>query len=127
MTTEIWKVIVNCIKSIENSGSWMRKVGELRHEQVLQLPSLGSEADGEIARPNVSEEPMEEDYLTFLREQIHLNARGPEWTGLLERRLAALEPFRNEKVLIVNLYQKPNSATLYINPKTEKILHIELY
>lgn len=126
MTNENWNILVSALKSVKNPPAWLERVGKLSYEEALQLPKLGSESAGSFAAPCTIEKELKPDYLDFLREQIQLNARGQEWTDILRKRLSALEPFVGKEVLTANFYQMPDSATLYINPETEKLFHLEI-
>ena len=104
----------------------MKVQASLDWETVSRLPVVDVTSDGQHALPTVEERMVSPDYLEFLREQIRLNTRGPEWLGLLNRRLAALEPFVGKQLLIATFHCKPNSATLRIRPDTKKLIHKEI-
>jgi hypothetical protein len=73
---------------------------------------------GIVTRPDISDEIIKSDYLNFLREQIRLEPRGPEWNTILQNRLNALESFAGKKVIVANFRQRPESASLYIDTET---------
>jgi hypothetical protein len=124
VTEDIWRGILNAIDT-QRPPVWLREQLELGREAVLGLPILDVTGEGEHARPTVEEEVVKEDYLNFLREQIRLNARGPEWTALLGRRLAALEPVVGNKLVGVTFYAKPHVVTLWLCPESKELVHME--
>jgi hypothetical protein len=125
-TPEIWRVLVGAIKSKQEAPPWLREAGNLSLEAVSCLPPLDSTTDGQHALPSVEQKLVSPDYLDFLREQIALNARGPEWLELLVSRLAAIEPFVGKELLVATFYFKPHSATLRIHPETRAVIHVEI-
>lgn len=125
MSERTWHLLISVIKSLQNAPQWLRDFAAVSYKQVTSLPQLGSESIGGFAAPSVIEKSVTSSYLDFLREQIQLNARGVDWTRILQERLNALLPFVGKKVITGNLYCKPKSATLYINSENGKLLHIE--
>jgi len=97
------------------------------YERAAALPKLGDETPGSAARPYATENIIKSDYLEFLREQIRLEPRGPEWAAILQARLNVLEPFVGKKVLIADFYHKPSTAALYINLETGQVFHAEIF
>ena len=126
MTPETWKVLANVVAGIPNSPSWLKEQAQLSWEAVSQLPVLDATSDGQHATPTVEDKAVASDYLSFLREQIELGARGPEWSGVLRKRLVALEPFVGKQLTVATFYCKPHSATLRINPETNALIHAEV-
>lgn len=127
MTNETWKTLAAAVKSLKNPPAWLEKVSLLSHAEISYLPKLDNTRKGYAAAPSVREIILKEDYLDFLRQQIQLNTRGPEWTAVLQDRLNALQPFVSKRVLIADFYLKPSSATLYINPETRELFHMETF
>lgn len=126
MTDKTWRTLGTAIRGLENLPKWLRNLADMPYEHVSGLPKRGSEASGEAARPHVTEEPMEKDYLDFLREQIRLEPRGPEWTKVLTRRLDALQPYVGRKVILADLYHDPHRAALYVNPEGGQVILAEI-
>jgi hypothetical protein len=54
------------------------------------------------------------------------SARGPEWNRILEKRLAALEPFLGKKILMGCFHRLPLMAVHFIDLETEKVFHFEM-
>jgi len=98
MTPEIWKVLSDTIKAMPDRPSWLNEQAGMGYEAVLRLPVVDEAEAGQHALPIVEEKAVTPDYLNFLREQILLNPRGPEWSALLKKRLAALEPFVDKQL-----------------------------
>lgn len=127
ITRAIWKSLATAIASIEGLPTWLKEQGRLDWEVVSVLPLVDATTDGQHALPSVEQKLMDADYLDFLREQIKLNARGPEWLTVLRERLAALEPFVGKELMTAVFHCKPHSATLRFNPETQKVIHKEIF
>ncbi len=126
MTLETWQTIVKALGELPNCPSWLKQQARLSWEAVSRLPVLDGTSIEEHAVPTVEQKAVAPDYLDFLREQIELNARGPEWSDVLRQRLAALEPFVGKQLLVATFYCKPHSATVRINPQTNALVHVEV-
>jgi hypothetical protein len=126
ITPEIWRIVVSAIASIHGCPSWLKEQASLTWEAVSRLPVVDATSNGQHALPTVEEKVVAPDYLNFLREQIGLNARGPEWLPLLKSRLAALEPFVGKQLLVATFHSKPHSATLRICSNTNGVIHVEV-
>ena len=125
-THHTWEILAAAIDSFDGAPSWLKEQARLPYEAVTRLSPLDGTVEGENALPTVDEQPVKSDYLDFLREQIRINARGPEWLELLRERLSALEPFAGRPVITAMFHRKPYSATLRLNPETEKVIHAEV-
>ena len=125
MTTKLWNLSVTAIKSLGNAPGWLREQSRLSFEEVTQLPPLDIAVDGQNALPSIEEKILKPDYLDFLREQIKLEPRGPEWNRILKERLAALEPSVNKAVVTAMFFRKPDTFTLRINPETKSAIQAE--
>ena len=126
MTLETWKTLIKAVGEIPNCPSWLKQQAGLSWEAVSRLPVLDGTSNEQHAVPTVEQKAVAPDYLDFLREQIELNARGPEWSEVLRRRLTALEPFVGKQLLVATFHCKPHSATLRINPETKALVHVEV-
>ena len=127
MTTFDWTTIASAIKQLSNAPSWLNELGSLCYEDVLRLPKVDNTPKGQIARPIVELTAILPDYLDFLEEQILLGARGPEWNDVLRLRRNALKPFVGKEALMISIYRFPDTATLYLEPKTGRSLHTEIF
>ena len=125
MSVEDWSLIQALLESRHGVPDWVRKVLAFRFDQLSTLPVLDQALEGVPAQPSIQLQTVAVDYLDFLREQIQLGARGPEWSAVLTARLNALEPFCNSKLLTVRFFQKPHSFTVRIDPKARVIIHTE--
>jgi hypothetical protein len=127
MTNENWNILTAAIATVKNPPDWLRELGGLSYDEALRLPKYEDTADGQITAPWIEEKLLAADYLDFLREQIRIDARGPEWKELLQARLRALKPFVGKNVLTATFHQKPYAVTLKIDPNTGKLFHVEMY
>jgi hypothetical protein len=125
MTSKQWSNCVNAIRRVENVPAWLKEQAGFTLDQILALPDLGVAKIGEDAIPSVEVKILALDYLDFLRQQIKLEPRGPEWTKILRARLQALAPFANKKVMTVMFFRKPHSATLRMRPDTGELIQLE--
>lgn len=64
-------------------------------------------------------------YLDFLREQIRLAARGPEWTAILTDRLAALSPYCDKPTLRGAITTEAGSHSIRVDPESGVVIHHE--
>ncbi len=126
ITPEIWNTLTNAIEAVPECPQWLKAQARLECGAVSQLPVIDSVMDGQDALPTIEEKVVATDYLDFLREQIELNPRGPQWLTLLKSRLAALEPFVGKQIIVATFHSKPHSATLRILPDTNEIVHLEV-
>ena len=126
ITSEIWKALADTIVSIPECPSWLKEQASLGWEAITRLPIVDATTNGRHTHPTVEEKVVTVDYLDFLREQIGLNARGPEWSTILKNRLAALEPFVGKPLIIATFYFLPHVATLRIRPDTKEMIHMEV-
>jgi len=95
-------------------------------EQVQSLPHY-SELTPEFVQPNVESNQITISYLDFLREQIGRNRRGEEWISLLQKRLNALNPYKQMEVFTIMLRSGRQSCTVLMDATTYKIFHWEIF
>ena len=126
MTANLWNVAVIAVQSLIDAPVWVKEQAVYTYQQVLALPTLETCPSGRATIPNISEKIVMPDYLDFLREQIELEPRGPEWTKVLKSRLFAMEPFVNKLLITATFYRLPDVATLLINPENGKVVHLEI-
>lgn len=126
MENTTWTTLVAAIGTMNNAPDWLKEIARLTPAEISRLPKLDDVDEGHFSAPAVEEKTVAKDYLDFLREQIRLNARGPEWTAILQDRLNALQPFVGKKMITAILNKKPSRAALYINPETGQLFHTEL-
>jgi hypothetical protein len=69
----------------------------LRDALVLSPDETGSQC----AAVSIEDHEVTASYLDFLWEQIELQARGPEWNAVLERRLRALERWVGQTLILL--------------------------
>jgi hypothetical protein len=122
-----WALVQMIVSRTTVLPDWVRECAKIGYDAIVSLPVVEDADAGELARPGLELRSVSSDYLEFLREQIELNARGEEWTAVLQRRLTALEPFEGQPVLTVMFHRKPKSLTLRIDPQSETILGYEEY
>lgn len=127
MTSSTWKSVVAAVGALENRPAWLTELARQNYEEVIRLPKLDYAVQGQTALPVIEEKIVAKDYLDFLREQVRLNARGSEWTNILQRRLDALQPFMGKMMITAHFYQKPHSVTLRVNPVTGELVNAEIF
>jgi hypothetical protein len=66
-------------------------------------------------------------YLDFLREQIALGARGPEWTAILAQRLSALSPYCDLPTLVGTISAQDGDYRITVDPSSRQVIHHERY
>jgi hypothetical protein len=89
-----------------------------------ELPDLRSRA-AEVRDCEVC--CIDESYLSFLDEQIQLNARGSAWTERLKRRREELAPFCGVPLLSGSIRGGTSDFTVYIDPEKRTIAYWEEY
>lgn len=93
---------------------------------LLQQPleSIQTSSDVEI---HVERKFIEQSYIDFLKEQIRLAARGPEWSEVLNGRLRALEPHVGEEITTVTfLHGSEGFVVRMLESSQVQILHCEV-
>lgn len=68
---------------------------------------------------------LHSSYLDFLREQIALEPRGPEWTKILHTRLASLAPFCGFPLLTGIIYTPSGHCLVDVDPITRRVIRHE--
>jgi hypothetical protein len=126
MNNKLWNISAAAIQSLDDCPAWLKQLTHLSFEEAMQLPTLDVALVGNDVRPSIEERLVKDDYMDFLREQIKLEPRGPEWGEILKARLIALQPFLNKNVIRATFQRKPASLTIRINPDTGGIIQVEL-
>jgi hypothetical protein len=126
ITPELWNISVTAIQSIAGAPVWLKRQAQLNYEGALGLPSAEAAGEGVDAIPSAEQRIVKADYFDFLREQIKLEPRGPEWGQILNKRLADMEPFADKKLIRIIFHSKPHVAVLEINPETSEVIHVEI-
>ncbi len=67
----------------------------------------------------------DQSYLDFLREQIELKVRGPEWTAILVARLAALSPYCGVSILNGIIHTSTGICFVDVDPGTGRVIRLE--
>lgn len=71
---------------------------------------------------------IQQDYLDWLKEQIELAPRGPEWNRVLEARLKAYEPYTGIEIIRVYIGRESESVVLWISKdRSRAAIHYEVY
>lgn len=106
-----WRILAQTIASLDHLPGWVRAY-------VLEDDRRGTVAYFE-------ETTVCADYLEFLREQIALGVRGPEWTKQLESRLVALLPHAGKSVLNFHLFHGSSDYFLRLEADSKALIHAE--
>lgn len=64
-------------------------------------------------------------YLDFLREQIDLAPRGPEWAAILTDRLSALSPYCDKPTLRGMISTETGLHFVRVDPESGVVIHHE--
>jgi hypothetical protein len=126
LTPELWQQLGKAISSADELPVWLQNQSKLKWESVCALPPADSVTEGQFSLPEVEKKRINRDYLTFLRDQITKNARGPEWLMLLRKRLAALEPWVGQELIVATFRFKPHLTILRIHPEKDEVIHVEV-
>jgi hypothetical protein len=114
------------LKSAEGAPDWLRDLAGLSYKQILELPEFSGADRSNRTLPTVQETTLQPDYIAFLKEQVRLEPRGPEWGAVLRRRLVALVPFVGRRILSASFHQDNRSASVDIDSETGELLHLEV-
>src|SRR6266702_2128708 len=106
MDTNTWKILKAAIGTISDPPAWVKELASLSEDDISRLPKYEDASNGQLTEPWIEEKTVAQDYMEFLLEQIHIDARGPEWKELLQQRLSALQPFVGKKVLTATFHRK---------------------
>src|SRR6478735_5930513 len=87
-------------------------------DRVFSAPALQESTDYQCIDDSViiERQLVTESYLSSLREQIHLNARGEEWTAILDLRLRALLPYVGQELIAVAVRHDGQYACVRYTP-----------
>jgi hypothetical protein len=125
MTPETWGMLSEALMAIPNCPFWLKEQAKMSYEELSKLSIVDATTAGKAARPTLEIKTVTGEYLNFLREQIRLNPRGPEWLDLMKSRLAALEVFLGKELLVATFYSKPHCATLRVRTDTNVVVQVE--
>jgi len=127
---EIWNSIIANEKLTAIAPSWVRPILEMPFAEVLKLaPPEDTPATDCVLQPTLELKEITIGYLEFLREHIRLDARGKEWTKVLEARLNAFAPFAGKKLYFVSVLRvrEGQIETFFVRfrPEDFQIVHFE--
>ena len=89
----------------------------------LDLPSQLRDTASQVT--NLAEHRFDLSYIDFLDTMIRLNSRGADWTELLKKRRAALQPFCETTLLRGVVTVEKIYYSLEINPMNKAVVHWE--
>ena len=93
---------------------------------ICKLQQNEIDALVEKQRCSVHTNVVDESYITFLEQQISLGARGPQWSGILKKRIDELKRFIGKNVSTVMFACDEVTVTIRIDPEMETILFVEV-
>ena len=125
LTPEIWATLGQILEGNSSVPSWINQQLRLPFQEVIRFPAFEAVPEGCDACPTIEEKVLEKDYLDFLRQQVNVDARGPEWLNLLNSRILALEPFVGKDLITVRLHKKPQIVTVRIAAETMGLVYLE--
>lgn len=111
-----WQIVAQQVNALAGLPGW---AGEFC---VRSLAALGKEAEVRL-----EEKECTPSYLDFLREQIHIGARGEEWTDLLKRRLSALEGCVGKRCSYMSVSEGGRSISIRFDPDSHRVIVTEAH
>ena len=88
------------------------------------LPSW-AQSHVESAR-DVQMRVFDQSYIEFLDEQITLSPRGPEWTGILQKRRDVLLAFCDKPLINGVISAGRKHCSIKVDPESKTIVHWEI-
>ncbi len=64
-------------------------------------------------------------YFSFLGQQIISEPRGPEWTAVLKKRLAALAPYCGRETIFGGIPTPAGFWFIDVDPESKRVIHRE--
>lgn len=125
LTPEIWAALGRNLDGNCTAPTWVIHQLRLSFQEVISFPAYEAVSEGCDACPTIERKVLGKDYLDFLRQQVSVDARGPEWLNLLNSRIFALEPFVGRELITVRLHRKPQIVTVRITAKTLELVYLE--
>ena len=68
---------------------------------------------------------LDPSYLDFLREQIALEARGPEWTAVLTKRFTAIAPYCGLQIIFGAIRTPTGFYFVRVDPDNRRVIYHE--
>lgn len=111
----------------DNDSSAMAKLAVHPSTPDWARKLLGRGEDFETASSGVScqKKKLDASYLGFLREQIEVAARGPEWNALLSARLRAYERVIDLDLLLVEVWDTGARFFAYLRASDLDVVYVE--
>jgi len=123
LTKELWRVIGKKIIAITAVPDWVKKIAMI---SFAILKDRSSVIGHEVVAAELKY--ITESYLCFLKEQVELNVRGPEWSTILKERLKAIEPYKNNDLIFVSISDGSNQFYIRFTPSSEfNVVHWEIF
>jgi len=102
----------------------LEKIFARAAHQTPDLPTWVHENVGAVK--DLKQKVLDRTYLEFLDEQIKLEARGPEWSRVLQKRRAALDGYCGKNLLSGTVSLGNQFCFIKIDLKSGKTLYWEL-
>ncbi|MCK6470540.1 MAG: hypothetical protein L6R28_02230 [Planctomycetes bacterium] len=119
-----WERLTKTPLPLDAMPHWLRDVLQKPFEEVETLPA--EPPPGTVRRPSVEFSKITASYLSFLKTQIELNARGDAWTAILQTRLVALQEVVGQKTLCFSISRGEDSAYIRIHATENRLIHWEV-
>jgi len=125
-----WKNISDCLRCDSSVPDWARHYFSLSFYELLELQRNLQEAKLPSSGQNLLSwdiKIISQDFLEFLRTQIELEPRGPDWTATLRKRLISLKPFVDQALFRITFGQGVHRFIIRYDPETGLLVSRESY
>jgi hypothetical protein len=106
---------LNRLATHQGTPDWAREI-----LTASATPNVSSTSSTEVEAHTI-----DPDYLKFLREQIDLAPRGPEWSSVLVARLGALQPFVGQPMLRIGVHRGATVFIGHLRASDLEVIHTE--
>jgi hypothetical protein len=106
-------LLLELLSNLSNIPSWV--ISQLKLSELNSTESC-----------KIETKPVSASYLDFLREQIELQPRGPEWNSVLQLRLNALAPYEGTDITTISVRGADRHFTAYIDHGQKTLIHYEV-
>ena len=106
---------LNRLAAHQGTPDWAREI----------LTASATQNVSSTSSTEIEAQTIDPDYLKFLREQIDLAPRGPEWSRVLVARLGALEPFVGHSMFRIGVHRGDANFIGHLRASDLEVIHTE--